>query len=416
MDFSIKMSVSSDLTQNSRVDISQVLFLTPDDSFPPRIYKAVKALSETGSSVKVIGWNRGKQRSLFQLPQGVAYEPIEFQAPYGSLLLVFYLFIFHLKVIRRVWNEQCDIIHCCRFDMLLPASVVAKLRGKKLIYDAFEHYPLMVGNHFQGTLQKVVVSSFSFLEETLARTADLILTVDTAEDILKKRFDAINDNVVVIQNVPEVSGAVEDEAVVNDLPERDAEERWLFYAGGLMQKKGVFEMVRSFKHVHDGYSKTKLLLAGAFNSEVVKAEIKTLISELDLEGNVIFLGYVPYRQVRQYAHRSDVGLELYHHHPYLSISKGSSKLFMYMEAGLPIVASDLPGIGSLIRETGAGLVVDPYNSKMIAQSVLSILNDETLARDLSNHGQKAFRDKYNWDVEQKIFLSSYEHLVQTIRV
>lgn len=406
------MSDTSNPTQNLGSNTSRILFLTPDDSFPPRIYKAVKTLSEESYQVKVIGWNRGKQRSLFQLPDGVLYEPIKFQAPYGSLLLIFYLCIFYFLVARRLWAEDFDIIHCCRFDMLLPASIVAKLRKKKLIYDAFEHYPLMVGNHFQGTVQKVVVWVFSLFEETLARSADLILTVDTAEDILKRRFETINDNVVVIQNVPEVSDLVLDEELGSIVQDRNPEERWLFYAGGLMQKKGVFEMVRSFKHVHNKLPATRLLLAGLFTSEVVENQINILVSELELSDAISFLGYIPYEQVRRYAYNSEVGLELYHHHPYLSISKGSSKLFMYMEAGLPIVASDLPGIGSLIRETGAGLVVDPYDPETIAHAILSILSDNDVAEKLSAQGREAFRTKYNWDVEKATFLSNYEVLIR----
>ena len=387
-------------------DKPHVLFLTPDVSFPPRIYKAVKTLANSGYSVKVIGWDRGKQRSLFQLPEGVQFEPIVLKAPFGSLLLAFYLLRLYVKIIGRIWNDNCEIIHCCRFDMLIPASFVAKLRGKKLIYDAFEYYPLMVGNHFHGVTGKIVVKSVSLLEETFARMADMILTVDTADDILLHRFERVNDRVVVIQNVPELSGQVQ---IASMIPSNVAGPA-LFYAGGLMRMKGIFEMVQCLKHVKDEVPTAHLLLAGSFNSGTVASEIKKIISELKLDDNISFLGYIPYEEVRQYAHYAKVGLELYHHHPYLSISKGSSKLFMYMEAGLPIIASDLPGIGSLIRETGAGLVVDPYKPEAIARSIISILQDDTLAKKLSQKGQNAFHTKYNWDVEQTTFLLNYEQL------
>ena len=88
-----------------------------------------------------------------------------------------------------------------------------------------------------------------------------------------------------------------------------------------------------------------------------------------------------------------------------------NKLFEAMSAGVPVVASDLPGMAAIIRGTGAGVLCDPDDPADIARALRSILEAPTSERETYRaRALAAARSRYNWERQAEEYLAVYRRL------
>jgi glycosyltransferase involved in cell wall biosynthesis len=84
------------------------------------------------------------------------------------------------------------------------------------------------------------------------------------------------------------------------------------------------------------------------------------------------------------------------------------KLFEYMAAGIPVVASDFPAWRELVGD--AGVLIDPYDVGAIAEAIDTLLGDPDTAEAMGARGREAVRERYGWEAEAERLLSLYERL------
>jgi glycosyltransferase involved in cell wall biosynthesis len=107
--------------------------------------------------------------------------------------------------------------------------------------------------------------------------------------------------------------------------------------------------------------------------------------------------------------RAGVGLVLFQPVPN-HVASQPNKLFEYMAAGLPVVASDFPLWRELVIGSGAGLVVDPTDPRAACTAVERILGDARLARTMSESGRAAVRQRFRWATQLEVLLRAYESI------
>ena len=88
------------------------------------------------------------------------------------------------------------------------------------------------------------------------------------------------------------------------------------------------------------------------------------------------------------------------------------KLFEYMAAGIPVVASDFPLWRQIVQDADCGLCVDPLDPAAIAQAIRELLADEARAQVLGMNGRRAVEQHYQWSVEAAKLLTLYRQLAQ----
>lgn len=86
------------------------------------------------------------------------------------------------------------------------------------------------------------------------------------------------------------------------------------------------------------------------------------------------------------------------------------KLFEFMAAGLPVVASNFPLWESIIEHAGCGICVDPTNASQVKDACLYLLDHPRDAQQMGNNGRLAVLNQYNWDVEEEKLLHLYSML------
>ena len=150
----------------------------------------------------------------------------------------------------------------------------------------------------------------------------------------------------------------------------------------------------------------KLLLAGRFpekcglEEEIRRKYKRTLVDLLGVQNRC---------EIREMLSEVKIGLVV--HHPAPNHNEGwPIKLFEYMSAGIPVVASNFPLLKRIVGGNQSGLVVDPLNTEAIAEAVLYLLENPEESEKMGLSGKMAVEQVYNWDKEFSRLKELYREL------
>jgi len=144
----------------------------------------------------------------------------------------------------------------------------------------------------------------------------------------------------------------------------------------------------------------------------LEKEVRKTLEEYDLVENVLLYGVEDYSKIEKLLSKSMVGLCVLHPIPNY-IDSLPTKLFEYMAAGLPVIASDFPAWRKIVDKVKCGLLVDPLNPKEIADAINYLINYPEKAEIMGNHGREAVNNIYNWEKEEKALLQLYNELAKS---
>jgi len=177
------------------------------------------------------------------------------------------------------------------------------------------------------------------------------------------------------------------------------------YQGGLFSERGIEEAMDAILAVPEaalvllGYGRLRDSLAAAVEREPYR-------------GRVFLLPAVPPSELLLWTASADIMVmaiqptSLNHRHT------TPNKLFEAMTAGVPVVASDLPGMATIVRETGCGVLVDPTSPAAIAGALRRLLELPAAERAaLRDRCLAAARDRFNWESQVGTLLEVYGRLV-----
>jgi glycosyltransferase involved in cell wall biosynthesis len=168
--------------------------------------------------------------------------------------------------------------------------------------------------------------------------------------------------------------------------------------------RGIKEMIKAVGLIPEDIA-VNLVLAGS----ITEQDVQKAVSSADRRVN--FIGWQSREQVAKLLGRARVGLVLFHPAPN-HVDAMPNKLFEYMSAGLPVIASDFPLWRKIIDDIGCGLLVDPLDPKKIADAVQWILEHPAESEDMGKRGQEAVYERYNWDQEAEKLLSFYDEILK----
>ena len=127
-------------------------------------------------------------------------------------------------------------------------------------------------------------------------------------------------------------------------------------------------------------------------------------------GKVRYLGKVPFEEVSRYYALADIGLVCIQPLERHKVSL-PNKIFEYMAAGLPIIASNFPLWKKIVDDAGCGICIDPTDPEKIAEAILYLLDNPQLGKEMGENGRRAAKERYNWKKESKKLLEVYKKLI-----
>lgn len=297
------------------------------------------------------------------------------------------------RVLEKALALKADIYHL-HDPELIPIGLKLKRRGKKVIFDSHEDVPkqFFAKAYLNPLLARVLSFAFAQFERFACKRFDVVVA---ATPFIRDKFLKINPHTVDINNFP----------ILGELaaPLKVAETRsTVCYVGAIGATRGVREIVRAMGHVR---SELRLEIAGRFSEPALGEEVRQYPSWEKVDE----LGFVDRIGVREVLSRSLVGLVVLH--PVINyIDALPVKMFEYMSAGVPVIASDFPLWREIIEGSDCGLCVNPLDPQAIAAAIDTLAQNPERARKMGENGQRAVQECYNWGVEEQKLLQLYEKI------
>lgn len=278
---------------------------------------------------------------------------------------------------------------------LLPVAMILKAMRKTVIFDSHEHYPrdMLSKPYLHPVLRQPVSKAYAFVERLLCSQVDAVVA---ANPWIKEHFEDFHPNVEHVDNYPRA-----DEFLTSK--DSGANVGGICYVGYLTVQRGVLQMVKAMEHVK---ADVRLTLAGEFEDKATEDQARAMAGWRRVDA----VGYLDRKDVTPLLGRSRVGLVVLHPEPNF-VELHSTKLFEYMGAGMPAVASDFPTWQNIVDEVGCGICVDPLDPIAIARAIDEIISNPQEAASMGKRGRDAVVEKYNWENEESKLLMLYERLV-----
>jgi len=298
------------------------------------------------------------------------------------------------EVKRTALALDCEIYHF-HDPELLPAGIEFVRRGKSVVYDAHEDYPdyFRRRRDYPALVRLPASIMIGALERYSARVFDAVVT---PTPVIEERFRQLGARTVLVRNYPFSADLVMDDSLDT------VRTNELVYVGALTFDRGVAEMVGTAALAAETVD-VRLRMAGDFACPEDEAAMRNLPGFAVAD----YLGRTTREETNALYAQAAIGLILFH--PLSHYMNGyPTKLFEYMAAGLPVIASDFPLWRPIFEETGCGVLVDSSNIRAVADAVVALLNDPDKAREMGRRGREAVAARYNWEREKPALLSLYE--------
>ncbi len=295
--------------------------------------------------------------------------------------------------------ENYDTIHCHDLNTLPAAVELRRNRfpDARLIYDSHELYPFQFED-------RETQDRWSAIERRQITEADLVITVNESISKELARLYGIDRPEVLYNSYGSVR-------LRDPLEEADFLSHFKAGSGGLKivfqgtftDERNLVNLVRAVRELGES---VRLFLLGGGRME---GELKSLCRRERIS-NTFFGSWVPQRDLLRYVRHADLGIIPYRGDRTLNNRYCTpNKLFEYIEAEVPICASDLPELKRIIRGNRIGEVY----AMDTAKSIVEAINDcrERLKRgEFTEANLRSAREKYSWRRQAEKLLSLYAGL------
>jgi glycosyltransferase involved in cell wall biosynthesis len=356
-----------------------------------RVMKVTNSLYQNNYSVLLIGSRHKKSLELNKRDYPTKRIFLFFEKRFlkyaeWNLKLFFYLF-FH----------KADILLANDLDTLLPNFLHSKLRRIQLVYDSHEYFT----EQMEVTYRKYVKKVWTKLEQFIFPKLKNVYTVnESIAGIYTKKY---NVPVQVIRNVPIYIKKEITQEINLDLTFFKNKKILLSQGTGINSNRGYEELILSMLYLTNEYC---LVIIG---SGLVIESLKNLVKENSLENKVVFLEKMIPAQLRQVTKLAFCGFTLdkplclnyYYILP--------NKLFDFIAAEIPIIASNMVEVETIVNEYEIGIVLEEMNSKNIADAVMHLNANASFYEKCKKNTVRAYQD-LNWQNEEKKLLSIFEKL------
>jgi glycosyltransferase involved in cell wall biosynthesis len=303
----------------------------------------------------------------------------------------------------RELAPQADLIHAMAYMGIPVGHAIAdsETPRPKVVYDARDIY--MDAGNLAGT-RGLVRATIARAERRWARRADRVITVNQPyADVMASRFD-VPTPLVVLNCSYRYEPAEPRERRFHDRLGLAPSCRVVLYQGGFSPGRGIEQLFDAIPSIDDAV----LVLMGYGYEE---ATYRERAASPELRGRVHVLPAVPPAELLDWVAAADVVAMPIQPTTLNHRLTTPNKLFEAMAAGVPVVASDLPGMAPIVRETRCGLVVDPTDPAAIAAACREILvapPDEAAA--WRQRALAAAHETYNWENQADRLFAEYSRL------
>ncbi len=279
---------------------------------------------------------------------------------------------------------------------LIPVGLALRMAGHKVVMDIHEDLEgqIMVKHWIRPGLRRMIANLTMGTAHFAARRFDGVVG---AFPYVGEVFAPHARNLAVIRNFPlntELPG------LTQGMP--FSQRKHVAYVGGISRIRGIMEVVDALPDAG-----VRLKLAGKWFTEAEhqQAMARPGWSQVDE------MGYVDRNGIRDVLTSSFVGMcTLYPVQQHIFTEP--IKMFEYMAAELPVIASNIPHWKDMVEKEGYGICVEPTDPKAIADAIRWFQTHPDEARRMGERGRAAVLDTFNFENEGRKLVKLYEQILE----
>lgn len=327
----------------------------------------------------------------------------------------------HIKAIRRAKGRSgrpatiCRILKLARKEhasvyqfhdpeLIVIAPLLKFLTGANVIYDVHEDVrkQILSKDWIPAGLRRLFSFAYGLIEKVCLSFVDrIVIVIDDHRGLYPR-----SKKVVCIRNYPLANTF---SAGATPAVRQDSGKKRLIYVGAISANRGAFQLLEAMEML-GGQSHSCLLELVGKASAATENELRCRIVRRRLDRSVKIEKQAPFSQIDEILASSDIGLCVLMPLPNY-IESLPTKLFEYMAAGLPVIASNFPIFKEIVEGGNCGLTVDPLEAKAIADAIAWLIDNPEAAREMGENGRRAVNERYSWETQEKELLGMYEELL-----
>ena len=359
-----------------------------DLSGDQRVHRIASSLNNLGYQVLVIGRKLPDSPPLEALPYSVKRMQLLFRR--GKAFYLEYNFrLFWFLLFARV-----DILHANDLDTLLANYLIARLRHKQLVYDSHEYFtevPELINRPFTQRIWK-------FLEGWILPKLQHVFTVNQSiADLYTQRYRI---PVEVVRNLPmnHLSGVRKNHKV------KPPGTRILLYQGALNVGRGIELMIEAMNYL-PGFT---LWVVGKGD---IEPQLKRLAGQQSHTERIVFKGFVPFQKLPALTQQATLGFSLEEDLGVNYRYASPNKIYDYIQAGVPVLVSDLPEMKRLVQHYKVGEILKTVRRtpRGLATQVLGMVEEAGIYQGYCAACQRAAA-VLTWEHEQVALKQIYEKI------
>lgn len=302
----------------------------------------------------------------------------------------------HRRMRQALLEIPARAFHASGLYVLPAAQAAARKYGARLVYDVRELYP-----HVSATVGKPWARAFwSLLERRYIRRADAVLTVgDAIADRLSATCGIARP--AVLYNIP-IRKPVPSRPIPL-APGLDPDVVTILHQGHMMKERGCEQLVAAMRNVEGA----ALVFLGA---GPLRPALREQAQAVGVAQRVHFVDPVPSDRLPEYAASADLGVTLLQDTCLNHRFALPNKLFEYLMAGLPVVASDLPEIRRVVAPHDVGVLCEPGDQAALTDALRRAVARKSLRERWRRNIPRVF-ETFNPDSVSKRFMRIYQGIL-----
>lgn len=300
------------------------------------------------------------------------------------------------KMMELALDVNADIYHFHDPDLIgFALRVQKKLRHCKIIFDSHEDVPAQIlGKKWIPSIFRNEVSwLFMQYQRKLFPKFDYLIGVTPH---LVEKLRRINPCAAMVTNYPILD--------TTNTAEKEKQSNVICFAGGISEQWNHRLIIDAIETLDVNY-----LLCGSSSEKY----IESLKVSQGWE-KVQYMGKLPFDEVQEIYQTANVGMAVLSSSPntdYENGTLGNTKIFEYMQSGLPVICTDFVLWREIVEENNCGICVDPRDENAVREAIRYMIDHPCEAQKMGENGRLLVQKKYNWDAESAKLMKVYRELL-----
>lgn len=323
----------------------------------------------------------------------------------------FFLNPFWLYTCYVAFKSNCyDLIIVRDLPLAPTAIIISKLKKIPVILDMAEPYPetirqiwkfeekkflnyLIRNPYFADIVERFVIKHLNNIFVVSEESRDRLIFMGYKKECI-----------TIIRNTPPIR-AIKDTHSKNSVTKFDKNKFHILYVGILIPGRGLDVAIKAIKIVAAHNRNVNLIIIGDGPD---KGRLKRLAFLLKIEDYIKFLGWIEHDKLQNYFNACDAGLLPFSQSGHHNITI-ANKFFDFMAAKKPIICSNMLSMKRLLEKIDCGITFKADDEVDLSEKIIFLINNSNNSQR-GMKGYRAFKERYNWNVEGKKLESTLKNL------